>query len=235
MQIFSFQMLDSTQNKAKGLIEYFNTNALNNLAFCVVADEQTAGRGRLQRQWQSAFGNLHCSIAVFNATLSDGLLSLLSAICVKDAIGEYAEIKYKWPNDIMHNNAKICGIIIEKINNVHIIGVGLNVFYAPQVEGRKTTSLLQFNAVQQNADQILVVRQFATKICENLQHYLQLSEQVIISKWNQSALYVGQDINIQTGFNLKVNGIFLGVNSNAQAQIKLPSGKIKVIDFGEIS
>lgn len=102
---------------------------------CVVADEQTAGRGRLQRQWVSPKdAGLYFSI-LLRPQFEQGrwpLLTLTAAVAVHDALREACalETDIKWPNDILANDKKLCGILAETVQTslgrAVVLGIGIN-------------------------------------------------------------------------------------------------------------
>ena len=102
---------------------------------CIVAREQTAGRGRLQRQWISPMDSgLYFSI-VFRPQFEQNdwsLLTLMAAVAVNDALREACSLEtdIKWPNDILANDGKLCGILAEtvetRLGRAVVAGVGIN-------------------------------------------------------------------------------------------------------------
>jgi len=103
----------------------------------VVAESQTAGKGRLGRRWESPFGvNLYCSI-ILRPPLSPvraSQLTFLSAVAVCRAIDTFTRLKpqLKWPNDILINGSKVAGLLNElnaEMDTVHfvILGIGVNI------------------------------------------------------------------------------------------------------------
>ncbi len=114
-QILRFDSLPSTNTEAA-------RRAIEGAAegVCVVASEQTAGRGRLQRQWVSPKdAGLYFSIILrpqFEQSLWP-LLTLMAAVAVHDALLEACDLEtdIKWPNDILVNEKKLCGILAETV------------------------------------------------------------------------------------------------------------------------
>ena len=102
---------------------------------CVVAGEQTAGRGRLDRQWVSPKGaGLYFSVILrpqFEQSLWP-LLTLMAAVAVHDALldGCKLETDIKWPNDILAGDKKLCGILAETVDTplgrAVVLGIGIN-------------------------------------------------------------------------------------------------------------
>lgn len=101
----------------------------------VRAEEQTAGRGRGQRVWESRKDNLYFSLLLKeNAYFEKGdALSVVSALSVLNTLREYnvRNLQIKWPNDVYADGKKICGILIESVYEEKpaclIVGIGVNV------------------------------------------------------------------------------------------------------------
>ena len=128
--IHAFDSIDSTNDYAKTLVGQGKT-AL------IISEEQTQGHGRLGRQWHSEKGkNLTFSLVVKSGISPDrlGVLTLCAAESVAGAVESHARvsIKTKWPNDLLIDGKKVCGILMESVMmggklDALIIGVGLNV------------------------------------------------------------------------------------------------------------
>ncbi len=126
--ILYFETLDSTQTYLKKHFETLDDKTV------VVTEQQTAGRGRFDRQWISQPGGLYFSV-LLKPTKTDFLANLtqLMALSVCQAAEKYAlQPNLKWPNDVQVSGRKLCGILSEAIaQNGHIacvvLGVGINV------------------------------------------------------------------------------------------------------------
>ncbi len=91
----------------------------------IVSDQQTAGRGRQGRSWHSA-----PDVGIWFTVCFDGLvqgLTFVSALAVQEALLPRCSTKVKWPNDILLEGKKICGILVEHRNERTALGIGLNV------------------------------------------------------------------------------------------------------------
>lgn len=131
-EIFYFPVLDSTNTKAKQLAEEgYPSGTL------VVAEQQDAGRGRRGREWASPRGvgifmtlMLKPDILPNNASMLTLVAALAVAAAIRKCTGRPAGIK--WPNDIVMNGKKVCGILtemsaqIDYVNHV-VVGIGINV------------------------------------------------------------------------------------------------------------
>jgi BirA family biotin operon repressor/biotin-[acetyl-CoA-carboxylase] ligase len=104
----------------------------------IIADTQTAGRGRLGRAWLSPEGSLSMSLILKPSLHNLPQLVMIASLAVVRAIKEVAglETRIKWPNDVLIKGKKVCGVLIEnevkgdKVNFA-IIGIGINVNFDP--------------------------------------------------------------------------------------------------------
>jgi BirA family biotin operon repressor/biotin-[acetyl-CoA-carboxylase] ligase len=144
-RVLHFESLDSTNEEA---LRQLAAGAEEGL--WIVAGEQTKGRGRGGRPWQSPKGNLYASLLLrlnVSATVATQL-SFVAALAVHEAISteltpaQILGLRLKWPNDVMLNGAKIAGILIESLaapdgkGLAAIVGIGINVSVVPAIPGR---------------------------------------------------------------------------------------------------
>jgi BirA family transcriptional regulator, biotin operon repressor / biotin---[acetyl-CoA-carboxylase] ligase len=127
----SYASVDSTQDEAARL-----ARAGARYGTVVVAREQTGGRGRSGRRWESPPGNVYLS-----AILRPGVpparvpeIGLLAGIAVAEAIDEACGCRsaLKWPNDVLVSGAKVSGILLENREATVILGIGINVRTVPE-------------------------------------------------------------------------------------------------------
>jgi BirA family biotin operon repressor/biotin-[acetyl-CoA-carboxylase] ligase len=130
-RIFVLEEVDSTNNYAL---------RLGADGTVVVADRQTAGRGRHGRPWHSEGGlGLWFSVAFQGLLRGIGFAAPLS---VRDALRPRVEAELKWPNDVLMAGRKICGILVEHREGVTAVGIGINVHHRPEdfPEGLRETA-----------------------------------------------------------------------------------------------
>ncbi len=139
-KIISLGDVSSTQTYAHDLIEQGHV-----VAPCVVtAETQTAGRGRFSRVWVSKPGNLYASF-VWQCPRAEPRLSYAVAVAVAEALMAFdVPAKIKWPNDILADGKKICGILIEYHSNFVVVGIGINVQSNPDGVGYETARVAQY-------------------------------------------------------------------------------------------
>jgi BirA family biotin operon repressor/biotin-[acetyl-CoA-carboxylase] ligase len=145
-----FDTIDSTNTAAKRFAQEGAPEGT-----IVVAEEQSAGRGRLGRSWESAKGvNLTFSVILRPRVAPSelGLLPLLAGVAVCETIRETCRLDAacKWPNDVLVGGKKVCGILSESLLQgddvgAVIVGIGLNVnqaAFAPELAATATSLLL---------------------------------------------------------------------------------------------
>jgi len=244
-----YDCLDSTNKEVKNLIV---KNILHGGSpKSIFAKEQNAGVGKLGKAWFSCIGNVHlsCVINLFDNinNLEDlGLLSLLVAISIKETLLHYddtLDVKLKWPNDVLVNNEKISGILLETEQNSNleyylVIGVGVNLVSYPQ--NLVATSLLKSGNMNVSA------LDFSQKLLDiffnNLHKYnlksslpkeLENSREKIIKTWLESAFGLNQKVVI-TKSGEQLVGIFKNLTSSGYLILEEESGKQIIITTRDI-
>lgn len=145
--IIHFDKIDSTMNYAKKIAEEGCPEGT-----VVIAEQQTKGHGRFNRMWISDRGGLYFSIILKpELTISKlPLLTLVASAIVAETISKLYSLKpeTKWPNDVLINGRKICGILAESVLEIDklkyvVIGIGINVNnrVASKIEGIEATSI----------------------------------------------------------------------------------------------
>lgn len=102
----------------------------------VISASQTKGRGRFGRKWESPPGNLHASLIIpeFGEGLKD-LEGVVSALCIMEYFSQSGiRADLKWPNDMVFENKKVAGILVEKKKGLTILGIGINLVEIPGPE-----------------------------------------------------------------------------------------------------
>ena len=101
------------------------------LGAVVVADHQTAGRGRLERRWE---GPPRTALLVSFVLEPSPVLSLAAGVAAAEACGK--SVRLKWPNDLLLHDRKLGGILVETTRDRAICGIGINLTWAPEGAAR---------------------------------------------------------------------------------------------------
>ena len=160
IRIKKFKTVKSTNDIAIRLIK--NSDHRPTL---ILAEKQTCGRGRVGKKWISQKGNLFITIffKLDQKKINFKQFAILNAFLVKNLFSKkFSEkIKIKWPNDLLFNKRKFCGILQEIISfdqfNYLIVGIGLNTNIAPQNKGFKSTCLK--NIIRKKVSNQIILKQ----------------------------------------------------------------------------
>ncbi len=187
--------VDSTNNEARG---HVSTGAA--LPFVVVAEEQTAGRGRMGRPWNSDPGlGIWMTIAVEHRRpmgehfVFTFVASLAVALAVEEITG--VQVQLKWPNDVMIHQRKCCGILLETLPSITLIGIGLNVnhtAFPSDLQSSATSLRLETGHVWPRAE--LLTR--------TVEHMLNLKDRPvaqILNQWKRKASFLGSEVTVYRG------------------------------------
>ena len=159
-EIFKFKNVTSTNDVALNLIRGEKKEI-----GCVYANTQKKGRGTQGKRWISDEGNLFGSIffPLKNNYPAFNEFSIINPVIISGVIEHYCEkknISLKWPNDVLVNGKKICGILQEHINSNNkkflIIGIGINIISHPFIDNRyQATNIFSETKMKPTIEEIL--------------------------------------------------------------------------------
>ena len=139
-KLISLDKIPSTQDWAHDLI----AKGMAENKTVITAVSQTSGRGRYKRTWVSHSGNLYASF-IYKVYERDPKISYAIAVAVAETLIHFGiQPKIKWPNDILVDGKKICGILIEYSQNFVIVGIGINITTNPTIKDYQTTKMKKF-------------------------------------------------------------------------------------------
>ena len=235
-KILRYKSLPSTNNEAARLALLGYDEGL-----AVVAEEQTAGRGRLQRSWVSPRGaGLYCSVLLRPKFSVDRwpLITFVGALSVSDALMEACDLTtdIKWPNDLLANERKLCGILAEAIETsagrAVILGIGINLTqnaYPPEL-ANVATSVSE--ATGQNPDRETILAALLPALSR---WYALLNEpEKIVAAWCSRSSYAnGKLVQVSNGDEVW-QGTTCGVEHDGALRLGTASGEIKLVRAGDV-
>lgn len=218
--IVAFDVIDST-----------NTYALDKGTdgMVIVADSQSAGRGRKGRKWHSASGlGLWFTIALEGAP--EGL-TFAAALAVRRALSDRCDLRIKWPNDLLLNGKKVCGILTEHRENVTAVGIGLNVSHHkedfPEELQDKASSL---NAeVRGSWERSEILLAILTHFDEKVILLRRGGYEAVRSDWAEACNLIGRRVS-----NGDVSGEVTDIDGLGALIVDTPSGPERILS-GEIT
>lgn len=231
--------IDSTNRYLKDL-------PLSNSVDICCAEIQTQGRGRFGRHWHSPFGeNIYCSsrwnLNYDLAKLSG--LSLVTSLAIVATLNELdlsSNIKIKWPNDILWDNKKLCGSLIEILaesnGNVQvIIGVGLNVNTDTQnnpLPDKPWCSL--YEMTQKHFDRNVLIAKLITHLEYYLIKFIHHDLNFFMDEWSKSDYLFGKKIKVNQSSN-SLSGLACGINESGQLIVEDDDGIKHFLSSGDTS
>ena len=240
--LFYYDSVTSTMDIGRDLIK--NNEAKH--GDIILAEHQRGGRGRRGRLWSSPNGGLWFTV-IIKPPLTPGknpLIALMSAVSVVEAVEKITGIKadIKWPNDILINGKKLCGIALDLVFDAKfkpwiLLGIGLNVNVdinlLPNDVKNIATSLFNESKQQYNRAEVL------TSIINNLKlnlKDLQVDEIKALAKWKKFDITVGSIVDVYpvAGKEPYV-GRAINIDENGALVVKNQNNELKTLFAADVS
>ncbi len=205
----------------------------------LVARRQSAGRGRVGRHWDSPDGNFHGStiIRLGEQDPPAQSLSLLAGVALYDTVkavgGDVVGgLQLKWPNDLLVGSAKLGGILLERSGDFIVIGIGVNLGWAPDIADRPTLCLANLG-IAISADAF--ANRLALTVADAVHIWRTQPLSVIRAQWLSVAHPVGTKLTRRDADGRTLTGSFDGLEDDGQLRLRLADASIVRISSGEIS
>lgn len=238
-EIHLFESIPSTNDYLKSF-----KNATQPL-FCI-AEQQTKGKGRFDREWYSPFAkNIYFScLYPFQKDVSElAGLSLVIGLAVKQTLvqlGIHDELFVKWSNDIIHQQNKLSGILIEVMAETHavchtIIGIGINVNMLID-ENQKISQ--QWTSIQKIMNQYIDRNYLCGILINHVLAYLQRFNDngfaPFVNEWMNSDYLMNKIITLKT-MTESITGIATGISDQGHLLLRLDNGQVRAFSSGDVS
>ena len=239
-EIHFYDQIDSTNNEARKIAENGAQHGT-----LVITECQNGGRGRRGKTWISPSGSgiwmsiiLRPEMEPYNASM----LTLIAALAATSAIRKCCgtECYIKWPNDIVLNGKKICGILTEMsaepdaVNYV-VIGIGINVNTTEFDEEIKAVASSLFAETGQKIKRSMLVAAFATEFEKYYDIFIQTQDMShLVEEYNSMLINAGKEVTI-TDSKGAFSGIAIGTDNKGQLIVTCEDGSVKNIIAGEVS
>ncbi len=209
----------------------------------VVADEQTAGRGRSNRKWfTSPRSALALSLILRPSAIEKAYparITGLGALALTDVLRNLGLApNIKWPNDVIINGRKVAGILVESVWSgdaliASVLGMGINVLIAsvpPKDEVFFPTTCIE-NETGQTPDRIKLLKDV---ILAMIKWRKKLGEDEFIQAWDDALAFHGEEVQIMRDQEMPITGELLGLGLDGSLIVRTSDGKLNEIQFGEI-
>ena len=233
-----FDSIGSTNNEALA----WATGGAKDLSL-VIADEQTAGRGRLDRKWFTPKGTALAFSLILRPTPAEKPYLTrvvgLAALAVADALrtrGLNAQIK--WPNDVLLNGRKLAGILVESVWSGEdvdciVVGIGMNVLK----DAVPSADLLFFPATSLEevlgpaVQREIVLHDILAGIVALRPH---LGSDAFIASWEKVLAFRGEQVQVEQGDGAMLTGKLLGLEPDGSLKLSDEAGNSITVRFGDV-
>jgi BirA family biotin operon repressor/biotin-[acetyl-CoA-carboxylase] ligase len=233
-----FDSIGSTNNEALA----WATSEAKDLSL-VIADEQTAGRGRLDRKWFTPRGTALAFSLILHPTAEEKphltRIIGLAALAVADALRTRGLVsQIKWPNDILLHGQKVAGILVESVWSGEevdcvVIGIGVNVLKGAV----PSENLLNFPATSLEeslgpaVERQRILHDILAGIIALRPH---IGTDSFIASWEKALAFRGEQVQAEQGDGTLVTGKLLGLEPDGGLRISNENGKSVTVRFGDV-
>ncbi|OUO92969.1 biotin--[acetyl-CoA-carboxylase] ligase [Cloacibacillus sp. An23] len=237
--VLHFRRVSSTNIVAKNL-------AINGSKVAVIADSQFMGRGRMSRLWESEVGGLYLTLTQ-KIDLQDRIIPMISMAasiaalrCISDISGLACRIK--WPNDVLVNNKKICGVLSEAIWGADkldfvLVGFGLNInqsfdSFSSGIKKLATSIYLE-------TEKRFPIKEVAFSLIHNMNREINeisvYGPSCMVGRYRRYCETLGKRISVFDGDDEIFEGEAIAINEDGALVVKDSAGKIETFLYGEVS
>ena len=235
-RLIYYDSLTSTMDEAQRLAERGEPEGT-----VIIAEEQTAGRGRFGREWISPAGqNLHFSALLKPTAAQLPYVNMAATLAVSEAVDQVASLKtsIKWPNDVLVDGEKLSGILVESVVEAGgvsyaIVGIGVNVNLDPSLVpeiASTATSLLKETG--RTVDRTTVLRLVLARL-DDLYRAVRAGRS-LIDDWASNLETLGHEVRIRVGDQV-VEGRAEAVDDHGNLILKRTDGSTFTAVAGEVT
>jgi BirA family biotin operon repressor/biotin-[acetyl-CoA-carboxylase] ligase len=204
----------------------------------LVANRQSAGRGRQGRSWLGGAGNFMGSTVVHLSAQDPpaSSLSFVASLAVYETavgrLGNPRQLELKWPNDVLLGGGKFCGLLLEREGEGVVVGIGANLASAPDLEDRPTRSLADYGPP---VDRDSFAADLAGQFSLELGRWRQYGLEPILNRWLAAAHPPGTPLTVHEPNGAGISGKFAGLERDGALRLRLADGALRVIHAGDVT
>jgi BirA family biotin operon repressor/biotin-[acetyl-CoA-carboxylase] ligase len=206
----------------------------------VLTGRQIAGRGRAANTWWS---NPDVLTVTFALPIHDRLppqeLPLIAGIALRNAAAEITgdnELLLKWPNDLLHNDLKLAGLLCERVSNVDLVGIGLNVNLdpadAPRALRNQITSLFCFAGKRFDMTEVLI--RIAQHLHHNVRRRMEMPFSAFVREYSRHDALAGKIVAVAAADEPPISGRCDGVDSAGRLLVR-QRAKVRPVVAGMVT
>lgn len=210
----------------------------------VIAEVQTGGKGRLGRHWVSPAGNLYFSVVLRPpvAPQQAPIITLMGAVAAASAIKKTTGISagIKWPNDILIEGRKVCGLLTEMSAEVDrirhlVLGVGINcnmdLSALPEDVRRQATTVAE--ATGRMVDRTHLLSAVLAELDQGYREFLR-DRQRVLDAWKALNVTIGRAVSV-SGAGEILQGMAADIDSEGRLMLRLADGTMRTVTAGDVT
>jgi BirA family biotin operon repressor/biotin-[acetyl-CoA-carboxylase] ligase len=237
------------------VLHYFKIDSTNSVAMAlaskgaehgtvIVAEEQTAGRGRLGRVWHSEKSTGIYASVILRPPLAPSvapMLTLMAGVAVHEAVriaaGVTADIR--WPNDVLVGGRKVCGILTEmsaELDRLHsvVLGIGINVNHRAMPDELKAIATSLRMETGKSVSRALVLVTLLKELEKYYQIFLREGGQAVAARWTAVSTFAqGKPVRVLTGTG-EYAAVTAGLDPRGALRVRRGDGREETLVAGEI-
>lgn len=238
-KIISFKQIDSTNEEIKRQAK----NGAESGLVCT-AEEQLNGKGRLGRNWYSEYGTGIWTSILLRPYISPMEVSAITLICglavcdsIKKVTGLSATIK--WPNDVLVNNKKVCGILTEMSAQTDavdfiVIGIGINVnneIFSEDIAYKATSLYLESN---KKVSRVELLKEILIKTEQYTDEFVTDFTSDLLNRYKSQCITIGKEVTVEKK-STTISGTAVDITNNGTLVIETENKERIEITSGEVS
>lgn len=208
----------------------------------VIADEQTQGRGRLQRAWQTPpHSAVAMSVLLHPPAPQLPLVMMLGGWAVAKALDNWgvADVAIKWPNDVQIAAKKVCGVLPEVVWEGNrllgvVLGIGINVRVDFKGTPLADTAISLESVLSRPIERAQLIRDVLAQV-DSGYNTLIYAPQQLVNGWRARLNMIGKDVEIRLGAGQRIAGRVVAVDDEGALQLQRADGVIQRVLFGDVS
>lgn len=217
----------STQDRARALAE-------SGREAVVVAEEQTAGRGRHGRRWTAPAGTALLASWSFRPLPSDpGLFALLAGVAVARALAALgvAEARLRWPNDVVLSGRKVAGILADAVSDAGggalVLGIGVNVRQAPSDLGDLASTATSCAIEGSSVDRLALLARIDRELHSIVNE--PAARRAFLEEWRRRSATLGRQVEVRSPDGTALRGLARDVADDGALLVETESGQRRVL------
>jgi len=206
----------------------------------VLADEQTAGRGRHGRTWAAPAGSsllLSLILRPVVPAASWSLLPLLTGLVLAETVARHlpaSDVAVKWPNDLLVDGRKAAGILVEAAGRAAVVGVGVNVDW----RGIQRPPELSFavslaETVDAEVDRWRVLAGFIGMLSRRYEQWQDLPA-AFLDDYRRRCSTIGQNVRVTRAHDAPLEGVAIDVDARGALAVRTPAAETVTVNAGDV-